>query len=218
MSLRDTAKKTFRRCRRERDAGATRQAILEAARTLFAHDSYERVTIRDIASKAGIDPALVIRYFGSKEDLFLATLDKGDGCSGLPGGDGMSLGHNLIHHYISHWSKQDASDPLLIMIRSASSNDSSDMLRKALNEQFLQPIAEQVGGPDGCLRAELALSQLIGIYIMRSLLHTEALSTIPDEQLIKIVGSVCQHYLSGDLEEKNPSPGTPHYSPELHGL
>jgi len=208
MSLRDTATHTSQRCRRERDAVATRQAILEAARMLFAHDSYERVTIRDIACKAGIDPALVIRYFGSKENLFLATLDKGN-CSSLPGGESMGLGHGLIHHYLSHWSKQDASDPLLIMIRSASSNDNSDILRQALNEQFLQPIAEQVGGPDGHLRAELALSQLIGVNIMRSLLHTEALSAIPDEQLIQIVGSVCQHYISDELEETSTSKEEP---------
>lgn len=207
MSLRDTAKNTFRRCRRERDASATRQAILEAARTLFAHDSYARVTIRDIASKAGIDPALVIRYFGSKEDLFLAALDKGDGCSNLPGGEG--LGYRLIHHYISHWSKQDANDPLLIMIRSASSNDSSDLIRKLLNEQFLKPIAEKVGEPDAQLRTELALSQLIGVNVMRSLLHTEALNAIPDEQLIKIVGSVCEHYLSDNLEEASTSKEEP---------
>jgi Tetracyclin repressor-like, C-terminal domain/Bacterial regulatory proteins, tetR family len=206
MSLRDTSKHTS--CRRERDAAATRQAILEAARTLFAHDSYECVTIRDIASKAGVDPALVIRYFGSKEDLFLATLDKGN-CSNLPGGEIMGLGHRLIHHFISHWSKQDASDPLLIMIRSASSNDSSDILRQALNEQVLQPFAEQIGGPDGHLRAELALSQLIGVNIMRSLLHTEALSAIPDEQLIQIVGSVCQHYISDELEEASTSKEEP---------
>jgi len=203
MSLQDTAKHTARRCRRERDAVATRQAILEAARTLFAHDSYECVTVRDIASKAGIDPALVIRYFESKENLFLATLDKGNCSSGLPGGECRELGHGLMHHYISHWSKQDANDPLLIMIRSASSNNSSDLLRQALNEQFLQPIAELIGGPDGHLRAELALSQLIGINIMRSLLHTEALNTLPDEQLIQIVGSVCQHYISDELEEKS---------------
>jgi hypothetical protein len=208
MSLQDTAKHTSRRCRRERDAVATSQVILEAARTLFAHDSYECVTIRDIASKAGIDPALVIRYFGSKENLFLATLDKGN-CSSLPGGEGMGLGHDLIHHYISHWSKQDASDPLLIMIRSASSNDSSDILRQALNEQLLQPFAEQIGGPDGHLRAELALSQLIGVNIMRSLLHTEALSAIPDEQLIQIVGSVCQHYINDELEEASTSKEEP---------
>jgi len=208
MSLRDTAKHTSRRCRRERDATATSQAILEAACTLFAHDSYECVTIRDIASKADIDPALVIRYFGSKENLFLATLDKGN-CSNLPGGESMGLGHRLIHYYISHWSKQDASDPLLIMIRSASSNDSSDILRQALNEQVLQPFSEQIGGPDRHLRAELALSQLIGVNIMRSLLHTEALSAIPDEQLIQIVGSVCQHYISDELEETSTSKEEP---------
>ncbi|EFH80474.1 hypothetical protein [Ktedonobacter racemifer] len=77
------------------------------------------------------------------------------------------------------------------------------------NEQFLRPIEEQVGGPDGHLRAELALSQLIGVNIMSSLLHTEALSAIPDEQLIKIVGSVCQHYLSDELEETSTSKEEP---------
>ncbi|MFD6811748.1 helix-turn-helix domain-containing protein, partial [Streptomyces anthocyanicus] len=56
-----------------RRSDTTRAAILEAARERFAADGYERATIRAIARDAGIDPSLVMRYFGNKEGLFAAA-------------------------------------------------------------------------------------------------------------------------------------------------
>ena len=71
---------------RPRNAAATRTAILDAARERFAAESYDDVGMRDIARDVGVDAALISRYFGSKDDLFLAALDScGDGSTLMSG-------------------------------------------------------------------------------------------------------------------------------------
>ncbi|GHO46187.1 TetR/AcrR family transcriptional regulator [Ktedonospora formicarum] len=202
MSIRDKLKnaQSCPRQRRERDAAATRKAILHAARTLFAQDSYERVTVRDIASQAHIDPALVIRYFGSKEDLFQASISiEGSDCGPSPfEGDLSELGQRLIHSFISH-AQLNTPDPLMIMIRSAHCDEVSHLLRQALEEHFLGPMATYIGGSDAHLRAELILSQLIGLSVMQSFIHSESLAQFPDEQLTRIIGAALQRSIEDDL-------------------
>src|SRR5262245_670386 len=59
---------------RRRDAAASRKALLDAARALFGERGYDRTTLRDIGDRAGVDAALVARYYGNKAGLYLAAI------------------------------------------------------------------------------------------------------------------------------------------------
>ena len=85
---------------RPRNAAATRTAILEAARDRFAAESYDDVGMRDIARDVGVDAALISRYFGSKDDLFLAALDSCSDGSTLMSGDKSEFGRRVAHEIV----------------------------------------------------------------------------------------------------------------------
>ena len=99
----------------------TRAAILEAARELFATEGYERTTVRDIAAKAAIDPALVIRYFGSKEALFVRAADIELRMPDLAAAPG-SRGEAIVRHFLSIWEGEGGNPGMTILLRSAASN------------------------------------------------------------------------------------------------
>ena len=85
---------------RPRRSEPTRQAILQAARVRFATDGYDRATIRAIAADAGIDPSLVMRYFGSKEQLFVAATDFDLHTPDLAASPPQERGARLVRHFI----------------------------------------------------------------------------------------------------------------------
>src|SRR5689334_25384946 len=96
----------------------TRTAILTAARRRFAADGYQRATIRAIAADAGIDPSMVMRYYGSKDQLFAAAVDvdlRLPDPSGIPR---RKLGATLVAHFLKRW-EDPADDALLMLLRSA---------------------------------------------------------------------------------------------------
>ena len=105
--------------RRGRDAAATRAAILEAARGAFTRESYDQVGVREIATVAGIDAALVIRYFGSKEGLFAAAIGKKFDLSLLFEGDARGLGERVARAVLLKPKAAGELDPMLILLRSA---------------------------------------------------------------------------------------------------
>src|SRR5689334_16166735 len=90
-----------------RRSDATRLAILEAARERFAADGYERATIRAIATQADIDPALVMRYYGSKEGLFAAAAQFDLRLPDLGRTRRTDLGATLIAHFLEVWEKDE---------------------------------------------------------------------------------------------------------------
>ena len=117
---------------RYRNAAATRQAILEAAKTCFMHEGYEQVGVRDIAARAGVDPALVNRYFGSKEGLFSEAVASKFDLSHLLDGDRATLGERLARYVLQKKSTGADYDPLVALLRSSS----SDVVAECCETQF----------------------------------------------------------------------------------
>lgn len=166
---------------RLRNAAATRAAMLDSARRHFARESYENVGLREIAGDAGVDPALVGRYFGNKEKLFKEALR----------GDDSHILHDvaradLAAHFatlILDGKGDDAADQeakldqLLMLLRSASSPKASQIIREAIDEDILEPVAATLGGADAGLRAGLCLAVLMGTGILRSALAVDPLCT-----------------------------------------
>jgi len=159
---------------RARNATATREAILAAATRQFARESYENVGLREIAGEVGVDPALICRYFGSKDGLFREALQGKQGDRLL---DGVALADLPAHLASIIMEREDDSeeaaarlDRLLIILRSTSSPKAGAIISDAISVDFLDPLATRLDSEDARLRASLALSVLIGSIIVRNMM------------------------------------------------
>ncbi|WP_339743686.1 TetR family transcriptional regulator [uncultured Maricaulis sp.] len=152
---------------RRRNAEATRTAILAAARHCFTRESYDQVGIRDIAVEAGVDAALVCRYFGSKEDLFAQLLLRPDKPLEMieAGRDGLST--RVAEMVVNKAGDQEAVDDLLIMLRSASSKTAANLVREAMIKRFDEPVAQLLEGAKPHLRARMMGSVIIGLIVSK---------------------------------------------------
>ncbi|MYA90081.1 MAG: TetR/AcrR family transcriptional regulator [Boseongicola sp. SB0662_bin_57] len=149
---------------RRRDAAATAERILRAAQEVFHDKGYEGATTREIADRAGVNLALIKRYYGSKLGLFEravlpfltleAFLDK-------PVDD---LGERLADHYV-RTEPMDRFDPILVLLKSISSPDAGPLLVEAVERQAVTPLAEVLGGEDASARAILIATQIAGLIL-----------------------------------------------------
>ncbi|MFA4939306.1 TetR family transcriptional regulator [Brevundimonas sp.] len=154
---------------RPRNAAATRTAILDAARERFAADSYDDVGMRDIARDVGVDAALISRYFGSKDDLFLAALDScGDG-SALMSGEKGDFGRRVAHEIVFEPKKAEKLKGMSIMLRSIGSAKASEMVQTTCAQRFFGPLEEWLAGPDATVRARVLAGLLMGMSVSREL-------------------------------------------------
>jgi len=159
--------------RPRRTSEATKAAILAAARSRFAEHGYERTTIRGVAAGAGIDASMVMRYFGSKEQLFEAALaidlhlpDVRD----VPPDRVPAL---FIRHFLDRWEGDPTDDALLVLLRSAVTNDqAAARMRDIFARQVAPAVAAALPpGPDAPARAALLSAQLLGLALTRYLLR-----------------------------------------------
>lgn len=190
-------------------AGGTREKILAAARFHFSDAGYEGATIRGIAGEAGVDPALVLHYFGSKEGVFVAAvefpIDPAEVLPGLlaPGLEG--LGERLVRFFLGAWDSP-AGSPLLGLIRSVVSNErAAALVREFVSQEVLGRIAEAVELDQPQLRASLAASQLIGLAILRYVVKLEPLASAEPDEVAAWLGPTLQRYLT-DPDVTIPSP------------
>lgn len=161
---------------RARCAATTKAAILQAARRRFLAESYDNVGLRDIARDVGVDAALVARYFGSKEELFYEVVHagKGNGLDPAVGAD--ALPAYLAALLTSQRGDREAKiEQLQIILRSASSPKAAEVVRAALKDDVLEPVARLLSGPNGEIRACMALGVMIGATVMRTIMAVEPL-------------------------------------------
>jgi AcrR family transcriptional regulator len=148
---------------------ATRAAILESARVRFAKEGYDGASLREVAADARVDPALVCRYFGSKEDLFVEVLNADLAASELFQGDPAEFGARVADRLLLEERDAADLDCLLIMLRSVSSPKAAETVRIASRSNFYGPFAAWLGGEDARMRAQLAGALMMGISIARVL-------------------------------------------------
>lgn len=183
---------------RRYDAAGTRSALLRAAALRFARYGYDRSSVRDIAKDAGVDAALVYRYFGSKEALF-------DAVSTSTG-----LFEPLCHlplDEVSAWiceavsmgpTEEEAPHPLLTKLRSSSREETVGRLREEVTEVFSQGFARRLEGEDAELRAELLAAWLMGITLLRLAIRSPALAATPDDTLLRFLRAGIDPLLDAD--------------------
>jgi AcrR family transcriptional regulator len=165
---------------RTRNAAATRAAILDSARIRFAKEGYDGASVRELAADAGVDPALISRYFGSKEELFVAVLDAGGASRDFFEGDVATFGERISRMLLGEEREPAKFDKVMIMLRSCSSPTAAEAVRRASRGNFMQPFAEWLGGQDAHIRAQLAGAVMMGVSMARAL--NEDLDLTPDER------------------------------------
>jgi AcrR family transcriptional regulator len=179
----------------------TRGDILAAARAEFGAKGYHQATIRSIAAEAGVDPALVHHYFGSKEDLFAASIDlplrPTDIADALLAGGLQSVGRNVATLFFSVWENPETRNPLMAMLRGALDNEQgAAVMREFFGSALLGRVAPQIGGPDAELRTSLAVSHLVGVAVLRYVIGFPSLVKVPVEQLIDTLSPRIQAYFT----------------------
>lgn len=181
---------------RPRDAQATRAGILEAARKCFAEECYEGVGMRQVAARAGISAALVVRYFGSKEELFRETLRKAfdDLDMGrFVAGDLEGLGERMVRELLQVRFTQS----LRLTVRAAANAQTASLVRDLTDEYFCAPLAQRLGGENAALRASLISAYIFGIAIHHYLVGIEPLTSAEIETIAAQAARGLQPLISG---------------------
>lgn len=186
----------------------TRGGIVAAAREVFAERGYDGASIRQIAASAGVDPALVHHYFGTKEQLFLAVVqppvNPADLVPRIVAGDPAKLGERLVTTFISMFESPVTAPAFEALLRGAFANRlSGKLIREFFAVQIIRRVVREldavIDAAELPLRANLAASQLLGLAATRYILKFEPIATVPRETVIAAVAPTLQRYLTGDI-------------------
>jgi AcrR family transcriptional regulator len=182
----------------------TPAAIRAAATRQFSELGFDRATIRSIASEAGVDPALVIHHFGSKQRLFVEAVQlpfpPEELIAQLAGGRRSQVGERAVRFILSVLANDDARARWLGLIRSAVTEpEATRVFREILTTRIFRPLAEQLGMDEAPLRASLAGSQVIGLVMARHIVLVEPIASLDEERLVEVLAPTIQRYLVGAL-------------------
>ncbi|MFE9769821.1 TetR/AcrR family transcriptional regulator [Streptomyces sp. NPDC005808] len=194
---------------RKYDAAGTRAALMDAAISRFGKYGYDGTSVRDIAKEAGVDAALVYRYFGSKEALFKAVTTNTalfEPLRCLPLEDVPAW---ICDFVLNAPSEDEVPHPVLSVLRSSSREEAVGQLRDEITEIFSECFARRLDGPDAALRAELLSSWLLGITLMRKAIRTPALASVSDSTLLT--------YLRAGIDPLLSPPADPAEAAETDG-
>ncbi|MFE9689990.1 TetR family transcriptional regulator [Micromonospora sp. NPDC005806] len=185
----------------------TREAILAAARETFAERGFDAASIRAIATAAGVDPALVHHYFGTKEELFRATVsipvDPAELVPRVLAGGRDEVGERLVRTFLTVWDSP-VGTAAVALLRSAVSNQwTARLLREFLVTQVLRRVVDQLDldPAEVPLRGALVATQIAGLAMMRYVIRLEPVASAPPDTLAATIGPTLQRYLTGPLDE-----------------
>jgi AcrR family transcriptional regulator len=188
---------------RPRDAAASKDALLQAAQVLFGQNGFEGTTIREIGELAGVDAALIARYFGNKADLYIAAVATEDLDDPQPADyDGL---RQIAEAVLTRVDERGPGPILQAMIRSDTSAEIRRAAQDRLTRRLVEPLAvamidQHVDRPP--LRAEIAIAALLGITLGRSLGWFEHLRSVPRDQLVTLIAGAL-----GQVTAETPDAG-----------
>ncbi len=192
------------RAGRRPGSGDTRARILAAARASFGELGFDVTTIRGVAGRAEVDPALVHHYFGSKQQLFVSAMDLPvDLATVVPellAGPPDELGRRIAEYVLDLWETPGTRPLMLGLVRSATTDEvAAGMLRDVLARGPFAAMARAANQPEADLRATLVGSQLVGLAMARYIVRAEPLASAPREVVVDALGPTLQRYLVGEL-------------------
>lgn len=194
------AKNAKPRGRRPGNSG-TREAILRAALTLFSRDGYDKVSLRAIAREADVDPALIHHYFDSKAELFSRSvldveLNPETILERIMAGPSEEIGRQAVREFVATWRQPGARDRFTAMFRAAVNDEGARRpLVEFLNREIFVKLAQAQGHGNAVVRANLAVSALLGLVMARDILEIPALSAAGPDELVRGLGIALQQYL-----------------------
>ncbi|GAB3905669.1 TetR family transcriptional regulator [Kibdelosporangium lantanae] len=192
--------------RGRRPAGAdTKTALVDAARAVFTEQGYEGATVRAIAARAGVDPAMVNHWFGGKDGLFVKAvlhlpIDPAQLVADITAGDVNTVGERVIRRFLTVWDSTGGGQ-FAALIRSVAGHEMAVAgLRDLFVNNLFGPITRYAGGDgDPMLRATLVASQLIGMGVVRYVVGFDPLATADIDTVAAAVGPTIQRYLTGTI-------------------
>ncbi|WP_394835999.1 TetR family transcriptional regulator [Pendulispora rubella] len=175
-------------------AAETRERILAAARTRFCQAGFDQLGVRELAAVAKVDPAIVIRLFGSKEDLFAAVADGAFSLEAPFDGPLEGLGLRIAQFLLGKVDEAspDDFDGFRFLLRSAASPIAGPILSRALHAGFIGPLAKHLGGRDAPARAALLTACVLGFVTLRVALASSELEQAPQGRLAARFGAALQ--------------------------
>lgn len=180
----------------KRTAEQTRALIIDAAGRAFATRPYRDITLKEIAEDAGVSAPLIIKYFGSKEQLFDALVDFRAAAATLFEGPVDGLGRRMVEMFARPLEPYKPLS-LSILFMSGPSEESSRKLRANYSTQMIDTLAGRLTGDNARLRAELVMSMLTGLAVMRRRMMQEYATGTP-EQVVERYSPIVQQLLDVD--------------------
>lgn len=192
------------RAGRRPGTSGTKEAIERSARGQFGELGYDRATIRGIGRDAGVDPALVMHFFGSKRELFRAVI-------ALPfepevvlpevlAGPRSQMGKRLARFVVELFDDPQRRDVMVGIVRAATAEPASaTLVRELATQRIVDAVASTLDSDDAALRADLAASQIIGMALARYIIRFEPLASLPAERVAEAIAPNLQRYLTGPL-------------------
>ncbi|WP_243793380.1 TetR family transcriptional regulator [Saccharopolyspora gloriosae] len=200
----DTDDGTPKRRGRRPGGKDTRAALVDAAREVFAESGYNDATVRVIATRAGVDPAMVNHWFGGKEALFTAAVqipvDPAVIIPELLAGDREQLAERILHRFLSAWDEAGGGAFAALVRSVASHRTAVRMLREFVAIVVIDKLARALDMDNPDLRASLAASQIVGLGMARYVVELEPLASADHKTIVATIGPNLQRYLTGPLD------------------
>jgi len=199
-----TASAERRRPGRPTGISDTRERILVSARELFARNGIDKTSIRAVAAGAGVDPALVHHYFGTKSQLFAAAIhipiDPMEVIGPIRETPVEEIGYKLPSLLLPLWDSEIGSG-FIATLRSMLAGTDVSLVRSFLQEVIAVEVGSRVDNPQGSgmIRVQFVASQLVGVVMARYILELEPFKTLPVQQIAETIAPNLQRYLTGDL-------------------
>ena len=180
---------------RKRNAAATRQAILDAARQTFTEKGFDGAGVRQIADCSGVNASLICRYFGSKEALFAEAILPEVNMDNLLEGDRATFGVRAAEHAATKCYESPDLDPTAAILLSISNDSVCPAMKEALQKRVIKKLAVWLGGKNAEGRAALIVAHLFGFDVLRREIGLDQLSPEQLQPVRRLFAAAIQSYV-----------------------